>query len=141
VIAGDGPERAPLEARARQRAPGRVHFLGNLPDPGDAYAVADVFVLPSRTEGLPAALIEAAMRGLPAVATDVGYVRDVVDDGVTGIVVPPGDERAMTAGLRRALAMDASVGAAARAHCEARFDMERVVDQWHDLLVRIGGRR
>ncbi len=100
VIAGDGRDRADLEARAERRAPGRVHFLGNLPDPADAYAAADVFVLPSRTEGLPAALIEAGLRGLPAVATDVGYVRDVVVDGVTGVVVAPGDEPRTARGTR-----------------------------------------
>ena len=52
------------------------------------YDAADVLVLPSRTEGMPGVLIEAGMRALPVVATDVGYVRDVVVDGETGVIVP-----------------------------------------------------
>jgi glycosyltransferase involved in cell wall biosynthesis len=138
VIAGDGDERTSLEARAALRAPGRVHFLGNLADPGDAYAAGDVFVLASRTEGLPAALVEAGLRGLPAVATDVGYVREVVDDGRTGRVVTPGDAAALGAGLRQVLAMGGDAGSAARRHCEERFELDRITDLWAALLQRIG---
>ena len=76
-------------------------------------------MLPSRTEGLPAAAIEAALCGLPIVATDVGYVADVVEDQVTGILVPPDDPDALARGLDRGLASDAGLGAAARATCSA----------------------
>jgi glycosyltransferase involved in cell wall biosynthesis len=65
-------------------------------------------------------------------------VRDIVVDGVTGVVVPANDPGALGAGLRRALAMDEDAGVAARAHCEEQYDLERIVDQWHALLERIG---
>ncbi|MDQ1510124.1 MAG: hypothetical protein QOG50_1968, partial [Actinomycetota bacterium] len=69
VVAGDGPERAALEAASTRDAAGRVHFIGALIDPSPAFDAADIVLLPSRTEGLPAVLIEAGLRGLPAVAT------------------------------------------------------------------------
>ena len=64
----------------------------------EVYAASDLIVLTSDNEGMPVALIEAAMQGVPAVATDVGAVRQVVADGVSGVVVPVGDaERLATA--------------------------------------------
>jgi glycosyltransferase involved in cell wall biosynthesis len=89
VLAGDGPERASLEASASSFGiADRVHFLGVHEQVGDVLAVIDVFVLPSLTEGLPLALLEAMAAGKPIVATDVGGVPDVIVPGRNGVLVP-----------------------------------------------------
>jgi glycosyltransferase involved in cell wall biosynthesis len=133
VIAGSGPERPRLESLAREVAPGQVHFVGAVGDPADVLAVADVVVLPSLTEGMPAVLIEAGLSGLPVVAADVGAVREVVLDGETGLVVPPGDHPALSRALKDALAAP-ELGHRARRHCLERFEIGVVAEAWDDLL-------
>lgn len=89
-LVGDGPERPDLEARALAAgAPGQILFAGWSLDPSIWYAAADVVALTSDREGTPLALIEAAAAGRPVVCTDVGGVRDIVDDGRSGFVVAP----------------------------------------------------
>ena len=87
IIVGDGDYRAELE---RQAVP-RVRFLGTLPQEQVAsiLAVADVFVHPSYSEGQPSAVAEASAMGLPVIATDVGGTRELVEDNITGYLVPP----------------------------------------------------
>lgn len=140
LVAGGGPERDALERQARQAAPGRVHLAGTLPGAGEALAAADVIVLASRTEGMPGVLIEAGLSGTPAVATDVGGVAQIVLDGETGVLVPPGDVPALTAGLRRALGASTALGAAARRHCLACFEIGPVADRWAALATTLGAR-
>ncbi|MFE2866938.1 glycosyltransferase [Embleya sp. NPDC059259] len=138
LVAGEGPERAALEALAERRAPGRVTFTGNLADPGPVYRAADLLVLSSTSEGVPGVLVEAGLSAVPAAATDVGFVRDVVVDGVTGALADvgpgPGDPRALVAAIRRVLADRDTMGRAARARCLERHAMETVVDAWIALL-------
>jgi glycosyltransferase involved in cell wall biosynthesis len=138
LVAGDGPERAALERRAAAALGDRAHFAGMLPGPADALAAADVVVSCSRTEGMPGVLIEAGLSGLPAVATDVGGVAQIVRDGETGVLVRRGDVNGLTAGLVRALAERSRLGPAARAHCLATFEIGPVADGWHDLLRSLG---
>ena len=141
VVAGDGPELASLERQAaRLGVTRRVRFTGSHLDLSHLYAATDVLVLPSRTEGLPAVAIEAGMRGLPVVATDVGYVADIVEDGVTGLVVAPGDPRAIAAGIADALAHP-EMGDAARARCVLRFDLGTVAARWDMLLTSLSAVR
>jgi len=137
AIAGDGPERAAVAAAARGLAPGRVDFLGPVADPALTLAAADVLVLPSRTEGIPAVLIEAGLSGLPVVATDVGGVREVVVPGETGLLVAPGDGTALAGALRVAFADGHGMGAAGRERCLARFEMAAIATRWDDLLGRL----
>ena len=139
LVVGDGPQRAELEARARGAAPGRVTFAGVLPGPQDALAAADAIVLPSRTEGMPAVLIEAGLSGLPAVASRVGGVAEIVRHGETGMVAEPGDVDGFTEGLRTVLAAAPTLGAAARRHCLDRFEIGVVAAQWRDLLHGLAG--
>ncbi|MFE3197710.1 glycosyltransferase family 4 protein [Embleya sp. NPDC059237] len=138
LVAGEGPERAALEALAARRAPGRVTFTGNLADPGPVYHAGDVLVLSSTSEGVPGVLVEAGMTAIPAAATDVGFVRDVVVDGVTGALaeVGPGagDPAPLVAAIHRVLADRDAMGRAARARCLERHAMETVVDAWTALL-------
>ncbi len=100
LMAGDGALRD--EARSRAEAlgiAGRVHFLGVRSDVADLLAAADVFALASSWEGHPISVMEAMAAGLPVVATAVGGVPELVDDGVTGLLVPAGDSRALAAAL------------------------------------------
>src|SRR5581483_6078737 len=96
VIAGDGPERDTLAGLA-QGLP--VELPGFVQDVPALLAGLDVFCLTSRLEGLPFALLEAMMAGLPCVASDVGDVADAL--GGAGVVVRPGDVEALAAALAR----------------------------------------
>ena len=79
--------RLPLEAVANAKKAG-VRFLGMRTDMEDLYSAMDLFVLPSHREGFPRAAMEAAAMGLPVIATDIRGCRQVVDDGVNGLLVP-----------------------------------------------------
>lgn len=133
LVAGDGPARREVQRRAEAVATDRVRFLGSIENPRSVYAAADCVVLPSRTEGLPATLIEAGLCGLPAVASDVGGVSEIVTRE-TGALVRPGDVPGLTAALRRVLAEAETLGAAAEARCRTRFDLEPVADRWAGVL-------
>lgn len=135
AVAGDGPQRAALE---QHPAAARAHFLGTLADPGPLYRAADALLLTSDSEGVPGVLIEAGLAGLPAVATDVGWVRSVVRDGVTGALVAPGDPLALAEALAKVLAGDrAALGAAARAHTLAQNELGVVTDAWQGLFTEV----
>ena len=104
VLVGDGASRESLEARAASHDLGdRVLFAGWRDDPWACLGAADVFLLPSRSEGLPLALLEAMSAGVPAVATRVGAVAEVLEDGACGLVIDPDDTDAMTAALQDVL--------------------------------------
>ena len=97
TIAGDGPERARLERMvARRRIPG-VRFLGRVPNRcmPRIYERCDVALNPSNVDNMPISVLEAFAAGLPVVSTRVGGVPYIVEDGRTGFLVPPGDDRAM----------------------------------------------
>lgn len=142
LVVGGGAMRAEMEALAANRAPGRVVFVGQSDAPALALAAADVLVLASDSEGLPGVLIEAGLSGIPAVATDVGWVREIVRDGVTGFVVPRQRADLLSERLGLAIAGRHELGRAARAHCLAEFEMEVVVSAWERLLTDVAcGRR
>jgi len=137
LVAGDGPDRDDLERRAAHVAPGQVRFAGSLDDPSAALAAADVVVLPSLTEGMPAVAIEAGLMGLPVVATGVGAVGEVVRDGHTGLLVPAGDQPALVAALGAALDGGDRLGVEARRWCLDRFAMGPVGHAWAVLLEEV----
>jgi glycosyltransferase involved in cell wall biosynthesis len=147
-----GPENAPqldvaqrLEARVeRLRASGRVELCGHRgfgPELFQCFADADVLALPSLSEGTPRVLIEARAFGCPVVASNVGGIPTSVEDGVDGLLVPPGDPRALAAALRR-LALDLGLRGAlvergrdrARAHTVEAF--ARSILEETEVLVR-----
>ncbi len=109
------------ELRARSAALGltdEVHLLGHRDDVGDLLAAADVFVLPSRYEGLGAAVLEAMALGLPVVASDLEALREVVDPDRSALLVPAGDAVALADAIGRVLrdpVLAAALGARARA--------------------------
>ena len=140
LVAGDGPERERLEARATLVAPGRVVFAGSVADPLTAYAVADVVVLASRGgDSMPAVLIEAGLMGLPAISTPVEGIPEIVINGVTGELVPIGSVPVLAEAIERLTTNPdraAELGRAARAHCVERFDIDEVAAQWLVVLER-----
>ncbi|HOM57570.1 MAG TPA: glycosyltransferase family 4 protein, partial [Candidatus Latescibacteria bacterium] len=132
VIAGDGRRRRHLEeVRSRLGLDTVVTFLGSVPrkDIPGVLNTFDVFVLSSNWEGLPIALIEAAASGLPIVATDVGGVHEIVQNGKNGWLVEPGNVEQL-AGRIGALLSDVEMrerfGREARAFVEAEFDITRL---------------
>jgi glycosyltransferase involved in cell wall biosynthesis len=126
-IAGAGPDHAALAAEIeRLGLDGTVALLGEIHDIGRLLADADVFALASRSEGLPMSIIEAMAAGLPVVASAVGGIPELVEDGRTGLLVAPGDAAAFGRALE-ALAGDAELrrrlGTAARRRAEREFDL------------------
>jgi glycosyltransferase involved in cell wall biosynthesis len=104
AIAGEGPERERLAAKAASLGVAeRVRWFGHRDDVPSLLAAADLFVLPSLNEGLPLAAMEAMLAGVPIVATDAGGTGEIVRDGVTGLLVPPGDPRALSESIRALL--------------------------------------
>lgn len=104
-------------------------------------AAATMFALPSYAEGLPMALLEAMSFGLPVIATPVGAIPQVITDGVNGLLVPPGDVRALAAAIDRLLrepSLRQRLGAAARASIEARFSLESAIERLLELYGRFG---
>ena len=100
ALAGDGSLRQPLEQRVEALGlTGRVEFLGRLDEVGPLLLAADAVVLPSLWEGLPLILLEALARARPVVASATGGVPDVIEDGVSGRLVPPGDAAALAGAL------------------------------------------
>jgi glycosyltransferase involved in cell wall biosynthesis len=140
VMVGDGPLRRTVETAVRTSEYGdRIHLTGARDDVGDILAASDVLFLNSRSEGMPAILIEAGMLGLPTVASAVGGVPEVVEHGVTGLLCAPDDTTAMASSLIELLD-DArrrrSLGRSARARCLARFEIRPVADRYLDILRR-----
>jgi glycosyltransferase involved in cell wall biosynthesis len=100
VIVGEGPEREALAARASATWRSKfVHFTGARTDVESLLAAFDLFALTSESEGLPLVLLEAMAMGLPVLATAVGGVPDLVEDGTTGFLVASGDRVALTTQL------------------------------------------
>ena len=135
VLAGEGPEEGRLRELAGPFAD-RVVWLGAVDDVAHVLQAADVIALASSSEGMPGALIEAGLTGLPAVATDVGAVAEVVVDGRTGHLVPPDDVGALREGIVACLETAHPMGEAARLHCSESFDIRAVAVMWDGVLRR-----
>jgi glycosyltransferase involved in cell wall biosynthesis len=134
VIAGRGE----LEGELRSQAAAlgladRVRLLGLRSDIPALLAAADVFLLPSLSEGLPIALLEAMFAGKPIVASDVGGIGAALGDGAAGILVPPGSDEALTAALDRLLSDPGAargLGREAARRAEADFRLETMVSRY-----------
>jgi glycosyltransferase involved in cell wall biosynthesis len=139
VLVGDGPERPSLEKGAQARGISeRVVFAGFSAQPWQAYPGIDVFVMPSRDEALPLALLEAMACGCPPVAMASGGVLEVLSDPSLGWLVPAEDTQAFTAALDEAITAGperrAALGRAGRAHVVAHFDARRQYAVLADLI-------
>jgi glycosyltransferase involved in cell wall biosynthesis len=148
VVLGDGPLRGATNEAVRGVGLGeRILVLGNRSDVADVMAAADVLLLASRTEGVPAAAIEAGMAGLPVVGYSVGGIEDVVRDGVTGLLAPPDDPAGLAERLRILLSDDerrTAMGRAAEDWCRSRFAIQPVALRYRalyeDMIARDGQR-
>ena len=142
---GDGPERDRLMALAHDRGVSHaVAFPGHADDIPAVLAANDVFVLSSRSEAFPNAVLEAMAAGLPVVASNVGGIPEIVDDGRTGLLMPPDDPRALADRLMQLLsspALAALLGAAARADVRARYSFDRMVHGFEQLYLTQLARR
>jgi glycosyltransferase involved in cell wall biosynthesis len=143
LIAGDGELRADLERYARELGLGeRVRFLGWRRDLAVLYAATDVFLLTSRNEGTPVALIESLAAGVAGVSTDVGGVRDVIDSEDVGLLAPSGDADALAQQVSTLLAdpdRARRMGASGRETIVARYNVERLVDDIAALYRELAG--
>jgi glycosyltransferase involved in cell wall biosynthesis len=137
AIAGRGAEEARLrQMTAERRLDGRVQLLGFREDAADVIAAADVFALPSLSEGLPLALAEAMFAGKAIVASSVGGIPEIVNDGVEALLTPSGDAAALASRLESVLrdgALRARLGDAARRRAEERLSVERMTDEYERI--------
>jgi glycosyltransferase involved in cell wall biosynthesis len=142
VVAGDGPLRAGFEDDvARRGLAGSVHVLGNREDIAHLLGALDVLMLTSDTEGLPGVLIEAQMAGCPIVSVPVGGVRELVDDGETGVVtedVDAGELAEQVVGLLRDPKLRGRLGERARRRA-VRFSSADAASTYAARLAEIAG--
>jgi glycosyltransferase involved in cell wall biosynthesis len=137
LLAGEAdpgnPESVDAETLARWKAEGAVAFLGHRSDALALNQACSIAVLPStQGEGVPRALLEAAACARPLVATDVPGCRELVQNGVTGLLIPPGDAAALCNAIMTLLhdpALRESLGRAARELVEARFSDRQIIAQ------------
>lgn len=138
-LIGDGSERAALERRARERGVAdAVSFLGHREDVAALLAASDIFVLPSRSEAFPNALLEAMAAGIPVVASAVGGVTEIVEDERNGLLVPPGDAGALARQICRLMddsALATTLADNARTLVQTRFSFDRMVAAIDDIYV------
>ena len=128
--------RGALESRANEPdLRGTVTFLGARNDIATILPAFDIFALASRSEGVSLTLLEAASVGLPIVATRVGGNAEVVVEGETGLLVPPGDPVAFCSALEAIATQgkSAAMGRAGRARVEAQFSLEGMARAYQDL--------
>lgn len=141
LVAGDGPERRRLEDQAASTAGGdRVRFAGLVADPAGVLAAADALVLTSRTEGMPGAVIEALLCGVPVVAPSTGAIPEMILDGVTGRLTGDGSVRRTEQALREVTGPSFHSGSTLRVSAAQRFDLDTVAAQWARLLEDVARR-
>ena len=145
VLVGDGPCRSAVEARIAGHGVGdRVRLLGQRLDVPALLAGFDAFALPSRAEGMSNTILEAMAAGVPVVATRVGGSPEMVEDGVTGSLVPPGDPGRLAAALGRYAGdphLRAIHGKAGRERVLAEFDLPRMAERYLHLYRELTSAR
>jgi glycosyltransferase involved in cell wall biosynthesis len=142
VIIGDGPQREALIAQAGALGiADRVRFAGDQRDVVPWLQALDVFALPSyANEGVPQALVQAMLVGLPCVTTHVGSIAEVATDAKTASVVPPKDVQALRRALERLMAdraLRARLGIQAREHCRERFSYARMLERMEYIYAQV----
>jgi glycosyltransferase involved in cell wall biosynthesis len=145
LLVGSGPEDPALRAQVDAAGlAGSVVFAGMRSDVPEVLRASDVVVLPSiYGENLPTVLMEAGACGRPVVASDVGGISDIVVDGETGVLVPPGDDARVAAAVLRLLddpALGVRMGQAGRRRIEQHFDARGWARNLHDLYAGVAER-
>ncbi len=142
-IAGDGPQMSVLQSLAKELGLGdRVHFLGwqSREQLMKCYGQANIFLFPSRHEGMPNALLEAMASGLPVIASCIAGNEELVVDGETGYLVPSEDIEALRAALKKLLSERTSreqMGKASRQYVEENYSWESTAQQYALLLEKV----
>jgi L-malate glycosyltransferase len=139
VLIGDGAERPKLEDMAVRMGLGdTILFLGARKDVPSLLASSDLFVLPSWAEGLPNSVLEAMASGLPIVATRVGGIPELIDNEVTGLLVPPKNQEALGAAIMRLLGDEAfarRLAIAAQERARTKFSFEKLLLELENLYL------
>lgn len=138
-VAGEGSRREPLEALRRSlNLEERVRLIGSRADIPALLQAADGYVLSSAWEGMPNAVMEALAAARPVVATRVGGVAELVEDGVSGLLVPPRDPEALAEAMTRMMQLEPgereAMGRAGRHHIAREYGVERVMETWEAFL-------
>ncbi len=144
IIGGGRRESEVKQLAAELGLAGRVHFLGQRDDIPDLLAALDIFVLPSHSEGVSLALLEAMAAGLPVIATRVGGLPEVVTDGDNGLLIPAKDPEALSQALERLLADPAlakKLGENARRDVENNYSLDRLGREINEIYGELSGSR
>ena len=144
AIVGEGPDRQALSQLAIVLGVAqRVELIGWVPEPGEVLAASDIFVMASRYEGFPNALLEAMACGIPVISTHSVGAQEIVTDGHDGLLTPVGDEIALAQAMRRLIEDPALRARLARNGNEVsrRYSLECVVAQWDAALAAAVSRR
>ena len=142
LLVGKGSLQGEVEGQVRAGGiESRVRFLGVRRDVPELMSAADGYLLSSAWEGMPVVLLEAAAVGLPIVATRVGGVAEVVEDGTTGFLVPAGNATALAGAMERIEALGpedrVAMGARGRALVEQHYGTSRVLEMWERLYTEL----
>jgi glycosyltransferase involved in cell wall biosynthesis len=141
LVVGGGPRLGELEAAASRLLPlGGCRLLGQRHDVHELYHLFDVSVLATEYEGMPNVVMEAMAAGRPVVATDVEGCRELIDDGVTGLLVARRDAHALAEAIGRLLddkALAARLGRAGREHMRAQYSLKRLVERHETLYAAL----
>lgn len=145
LIVGDGDHREKLKSIAAEKGVSdHVIFAGTRRDIPQILAAADIFVLPTLTEALPTVLAEAMAAEKPIIASDVGGVPEMLDDGQNGLLIPPADPSALTEACLKLLENPErarAMGKTGRQIVEARFDIQRQVRRLETLYLAVCGEK
>ena len=137
AVVGNGEDRERLERLVHQQnLQTVVQFLGTRTDVPELLRSADLFAFPSEMEGLPNAVIEAALAGLPIVGSDIGPLHEVVDNGRSATLVPVRDPRALAAAMRQYIDCEELArqhGELARQQAQQRFAIENTIQRLYGV--------
>jgi len=141
LCVGEGPQRAVIEAEIKKSGlSGRVILSGTRRDIPELLSIMDVSVLASFEEGFSNTILESMAAGLPVVATAVGGNPEAVGDGVTGILVPPGDSRALAGAILRILGdpeLASHMGREGKKRVEREFSIEKMIGEMETLYTKL----
>ena len=144
LLIGDGPLRGAVEAELSAAGESAAAWLpGSRDDVAELLRTMDIFVLGSQREGISNTVLEAMASGLPVVASATGGNLELIDDGVTGALVPPGDSNALAAALRRYVEdteRRRAAGAAARRRAETTYSLNGMMNLYRELYARLCAR-
>jgi glycosyltransferase involved in cell wall biosynthesis len=140
VVIGTGELEETLQAQVNSQMPGRVTFTGKRDNVHEYLQAADAWTLPSYGEGLPVSLLEAMSVGLPVVVTPVGAMPEIVQDGINGLVIPIGNDAALSAALTKVIdgsEESRSLGKRARELIQEQYSIDHISQSYLDLFEKL----